>query len=112
MKTAKIVKETVNRVKKKKVVYIAGKVTGLPYHDVRKKFMAAADQLNELGYLVLNPILLVDRDTPWQEAMKICIFFLSQANHIYLLHDWQDSKGATLEKQLADTLGIPQLILT
>lgn len=93
------------------VVYIAGKVTGLPYGDALNKFMVAEVDLLNAGYLVINPMVLVDKETEWKQAMRICLSFLPYADHIFLLHDWNESEGAMWERDTALRLGIPQLIL-
>lgn len=90
----------------KQVVYIAGKVTGLPQKDVEAKFNNAMRELTDAGYFVINPVQIVHADAEHKEAMRICLSLLPHADFIYLLHDWQDSKGAQMEKQVADMLGI------
>ena len=92
-----------------KIVYIAGKVTGLEYTHVRNKFALRESQLAKQGYVVINPCDLIDEHEDWQTAMKICVSLLSFADFISLLDDWQDSEGATLERHLADKFKIPLL---
>lgn len=89
-----------------KIAYIAGKVTGIPYKDVFLKFKARQLELEAAGYAVINPCELLAQSTGWNEAMKVCIYMLQFADGISLLHDWQDSKGATMEKNHADALEI------
>lgn len=86
-------------------VYIAGKITGAPYHEVESKFATAADRLDRMGYDVVNPCELVaDPHTPWTDAMKTCIRALSECDVIHLLPDWPQSPGACLELDLAYAL--------
>lgn len=92
-----------------KIVYIAGKVTGLEYVYVHSKFALREAQLIKQGYVVINPCDLIDENEDWQTAMKICVSLLSFADYISLLDDWQESEGATLEKNLADKFKIPVL---
>jgi len=89
-----------------KVVYIAGKVTGLPYEEVVAKFSAKHKMLEKAGYQVINPCLLIDEKEDWRTAMIICFELLPYAHYICLCDDWQDSKGATMEKEYAEKLGI------
>lgn len=103
---AKNIRDIAATLSGKPVVYIAGKVTGLPYKEVVVKFHKAQIALEEAGYFVINPIALVHEGADWQQAMRICLSYLPLADHIHLLHDWQDSEGATLERELATKLGI------
>lgn len=93
----------------KKVVYIAGKVTGLLYPFAYNKFMQRQQLLEAAGYHVINPMQLVPKDTAWEQAMRICISFLAHAHYINLLPCWQDSEGAKWEANIAHRLGIPVL---
>ncbi len=89
------------------VAYIAGKVTGLDYDtEVYPVFTKVAEGLAKDGFFVLNPIELVHRDAEWEEAMKICLHFLPHADVLMLLPNWEQSKGATMERDIAMRLGI------
>ncbi|WP_291122748.1 DUF4406 domain-containing protein [Flavobacterium sp. UBA6046] len=96
----------------KKKIYIAGKVTGLPQQEVIDKFAKAKQEIEEMGFEVVNPIEVVnDFDTPWNEAMKMCIMALLDCNAMVLLPCWIDSKGAQLEKDIACAFGLELLFL-
>jgi len=88
------------------IVYIAGKVTGLPYPEVYTKFRSKQLELEAQEYFVLNPCEIIEADCNWEEAMRISVMLLANADFICLLPDWHESKGATLERQLAAHLGI------
>lgn len=92
---------------RKKKIYIAGKVTGLNYSDVKQKFRATENQLFSEGYQVVNPIELCNEESTWEDAMKICIEALADCDEIFMLNDWKDSRGATLEHKRAIELDIP-----
>ena len=87
-------------------IYIAGQVTGLPYPTVQASFMAAKNNLIAQGYTVINPVEITASNTPWPKAMRGCISVLMDCSHIYMLANWQASKGATLERMLAQKTGI------
>lgn len=89
----------------KKKIYIAGKITGLPIHEVTMKFGAAQKKLENKGYEVVNPIAVVnDWDTTWDNAMRKCIAALVECDSIALLPDWKSSPGAILENDIAQKL--------
>lgn len=89
----------------KKKIYIAGKITGLPIHEVTMKFGAAQKKLENKGYEVVNPIAVVnDWDTTWDNAMRKCIAALVECDSIALLPDWKSSPGARLENDIAQKL--------
>lgn len=93
-----------------KKIYIAGKVTGLPYDEVKCKFENAKAELfkrhESIVIAVVDPLASVLPDETWPNAMRICISLLMRCDAIALLPDWNQSRGATLERQLALTLGM------
>lgn len=88
------------------VVYIAGRVTGLPYDEVYAKFRAKQLELEADQFFVLNPCEHIAADCDWEEAMRTAIMLLVNADFICLLPDWSESEGAKLERSLALKLGI------
>lgn len=93
------------------VVYIAGKVTGLPYDEVVAKFSKAEAKLKAKGCEVVNPIKLCPKDMDWDKCMEICIDALENCDYIYLLPDWKDSRGARREFDYARLSGILEYVL-
>ena len=92
----------------KKKIYIAGKVTGLPQDEVQTKFADKQFFLESVGFEVANPITIVNNaQSTWLEAMRLCIKELVTCDAVYLLPCHTNSRGAIIEKQLADNLGIP-----
>jgi hypothetical protein len=90
----------------KPVIYIAGKVTGLPEHEVATKFDKAQKALEERGFKVLNPCQFISNDTDWRLAMRFATSLLNMADYIYLLNDWKESEGAIWEYNQAVKFGI------
>ena len=90
-------------------IYIAGKVTGLPYDEVKAKFAQAALMLWTMGFEPVNPVELVPSEAGWNKAMRLCIRELADCEFIYLLPDWYKSKGALVERLLALVLKIKRI---
>lgn len=90
----------------KKKAYISGQISGLPYDEVVAKFKEAEERLQAQGYETVNPMKngLPD-NAPWELHMALDIVQLLGCETIYLLPDWQQSKGATLEKTIAELTG-------
>ena len=85
-------------------IYICGKVTGLPYKQVRDKFNEAEQKLKGMGFTPVNPVQFVPEACEWNTAMKICISRLIDCDAIFLLPDYKQSKGAMLEYEIAKAL--------
>jgi len=87
-------------------VFISGRVTGLPYDQVKKKFTTAETVILNAGHEPLNPLDHVPEGTTPRDAMKILLPLLCECDAIYLLHDWEFSEGAQIEAQLARYIGL------
>jgi hypothetical protein len=109
MKTQNKTVADVNKLSDLPIVYIAGKISGLDYDVTFLKFKSAQLKLEARGYYVLNPMELVHKEANWEDAMRICLSFLPYAQYIYTLPDCKDSKGAIIEIDLAEKLGIVNL---
>jgi nucleoside 2-deoxyribosyltransferase len=90
-------------------VYISGPITGR--HDYnRPAFLKAADALAACGFDPINPHDVGDRlsaDAVWLDYMRVDIKAMMDADAVLLLPDWHESKGASIEADLAKQLGIP-----
>lgn len=93
----------------KSKVYLAGKVTGLPYSECLEKFKNQAEILSKQGYEVVNPMEIVPKNTDWKTAMKLCINAIMECDAYYMLDDWRYSRGAKIELQLALSLDLKNL---
>lgn len=89
-----------------KRVYLAGPMTGLPEFNY-PLFHAVAARLRELGHTVLNP---AENPVPpcgsWQGYMRMALAQLVQCERIVLLPGWTESRGALIERKLAQVLGM------
>ena len=87
-------------------IYISGRISGLPLQDVTAKFEAAEAKLRTQGYDVVNPLKNgIPINAPWELHVAMDVVLLMGCGVIYLLPDWGLSKGATLEKNLAELTG-------
>lgn len=87
-----------------KTIYLAGPMTGIPEFN-KPAFNAKAEELQQEGYIVLNPAALPN-GLKWEEYMYICIPMLSVAEEIYMLKGWENSKGALIEHKEAWAQGM------
>lgn len=80
--------------KTKKVVYIAGPITGV--HEYWKPFEIAEDTLIAKGFIALNPAKLPQGMTNDSYA-RICAAMIDSADIVLFLPDWHRSQGAAVE---------------
>jgi hypothetical protein len=70
-------------------------------------FHNATTYLRELGYQVENP---AENPAPacgsWAGYMRMAIAQLVQCDEIHMLRGWKESKGAKLEHEIAQQLGL------
>jgi hypothetical protein len=86
-------------------IYISGKITGLPFDEAFKMFENAENELKFRGYEVVNPMkLLHEHNLSWESYMREDLIAMMKCDAIYLLPNYHESKGALIEKQLAETL--------
>ena len=104
---------------KAKHLYIIGPITGKE-DDNRKEFERAKAGLDEAGFRACTPFDVVPQDSEysrlWSFCMKHSLGYIAFAWDIEnepprfgiaLLPGWEQSKGATIEHDLAVALGIP-----
>jgi hypothetical protein len=79
-------------------------MSGLPELN-RPVFNDVEQMLREQGFTVLNPAALPD-GLAHEQYMDITLAMLAQADAIYMLTGWQDSKGAVIEYEQARSVGL------
>lgn len=95
-------------------LYLAGPMTGYPEHNF-PKFGQVATQLRAFGHEVMSPAELdgpdFDHDdpAPWAEYLRRDIVELLECEGVFVLPDWENSRGASLEVHIAKELGMPIL---
>ncbi|MFS0489931.1 DUF4406 domain-containing protein [Leadbetterella byssophila] len=87
-------------------LYISGKISGLERDVVVEKFAKAEQSLTAAGYQAVNPLKNgLPFEASWESHMAMDIIHLLGCDGIYLLPCWADSKGAILEKKIAEFTG-------
>lgn len=98
---------------KKKRVYICGPITNIP--DFNKPLFSQVEQfLIDKNFEPVNPHNLCTHHVKelkgeelWRACMKTVIAKLVDCDVLLLLPNWQKSRGAKIERNLAHDLGIP-----
>lgn len=91
----------------KKLCYIAGKIGDLPVAEFTKNFQDAEKEVEALGYTAISPLAIKhDHEKTWQAYMRRDIRALIECHAVYALRNWRQSPGATIEVNLAVSLGI------
>jgi hypothetical protein len=86
--------------------YIAGPMTGLPEFNF-PAFNAVAEELRANGIDVRNPADNgAEPGQTWQHYMRLGLRQLLECDEILLLPNWEHSRGATLERHIAEQLGM------
>lgn len=93
----------------KKVIYIAGPITGVPKYW--KAFDKAAAEFEKQGYTVLTSAHL-PQGMSNEQYMHICFAMIDCADAVYFLPGWYLSAGATLENRHCQYVGKPRLFGT
>lgn len=92
------------------MIYISGKITD----SCREKellnlslFGVVEDQLRRQGYEVFNPASLEVDGATWEYYLaRDLLWIIEHKPDLYLLANWQESKGARLEVEFAELLGL------
>lgn len=82
-----------------KTVYLAGKITGDPKY--RRKFRAAALELEAAGFAVVNPATLPPVGFEHEAYMRMGFAMLDECSAVCFLSDWMNSPGACWEMDRA-----------
>lgn len=91
-------------------VYISGAIAHYDMDERKEAFSRAEEELKAQGYDPVNPFRngLPD-EAHWRAHMRADIALLLACDYIYMLKDWELSKGAKLELDVASSCGIKVL---
>ncbi len=87
-----------------RTAYVSGNITGLPKTAVQDKFNIIGEELAGKGYHVVKPYALTDESKATD--VRNDIKKMLECDEVHLLSDWQDSRGAQLERDIALRLGM------
>lgn len=93
----------------KRKIYLAGPMSGLPNFN-RDKFNVIDEIITEKGHTVLNPAKLPDGLTE-PAYMMIGVTMLQCCDCIFMLPNWEGSRGAVAEHALAQKIGLKVIYL-
>lgn len=86
-----------------KIVFISGAITGVDGY--RKIFSDAERWLREQDCTVLNPAVLPPSGMAWEAYLRITKAMVREADVVYVLQNWEHSRGVKEELALAESLG-------
>lgn len=89
-------------------IYISGQITGLEVTEAFERFERAEKHLESLGFDPVNPMkkTSVAENKTWKEYMLEDIELLWDCDVIYMLDNYEDSRGAKVEMAIAEALDI------
>lgn len=92
--------------------YIAGKISGLEYSEFSENFRQARVVVEKFHMtpvcpLDLNKVSEMHHSDTWKNYLKRDIKAMMDCDCVYAMKNWKESKGATIEVDLANALGIP-----
>lgn len=88
--------------------YIAGKIGDLPELVYHANFNKAKQEVLDLGMQPTSPCDIHDHclHNNWLDYMRCDLKELLTCDNVYALNNWIDSPGATVEINLAVSLGL------
>ena len=90
-----------------KTVYLSGKITGCKKEETVKKFEKFEKNFSKSGYRVISPLKNgLPWNVPWLLHMMLDIILLVfRADCVFFMADWKQSRGAKIEKKIAEATG-------
>jgi len=80
------------------MIYIAGKIEGLPYEVAETKFKTTEIELRSMGAETINPMEQGLKHMKYEDQMAQCFKMIRlHATAIFLHRDWANSAGAKRE---------------
>lgn len=91
-----------------KRIYIAGKIGDLPENVYKLNFEIAKSEVEIAGFIPVSPVDLPHQhERTWKAYMLEDLAALKTCQGVYMLRNWNDSRGARIERWVAMRFGIP-----
>ena len=94
-------------------IYLSGPITGIENYHLN--FLKAENQVRDIfkDDEVINPMWMGNMLSggSHEEYMTLCFTLVGMADKMVMLEGWQQSKGACMERSLAEEMGIDVLEL-
>ena len=104
-------------------VYLSGQISGLTEEQYATDFADAAEFIRSEGFIPVSPLSIPacpdescgsDKtfssgayQHDWKCYMKYDIIGLFDCDAIFMLERWENSRGATIERTIAEVIGLP-----
>lgn len=94
------------------IIYISGKMRGLKKQTYEAHFRKAVNELIIMHGVhpsrIINPCYIGNALKAFHDddILRLDLIILERCNAIYMLNNWEDSRGAKAEKQKAEELGL------
>jgi hypothetical protein len=100
-----------------RLIYVAGKYSGKDFYEIDRHILTAklaSVQLLKRGWAVITPHLntchfeLFEKEIGYthEDWLKMDFVMLERCDAIFMLENWQQSKGATMELEFAKEKGL------
>lgn len=77
-------------------VYISGAITG--NENYKEDFKRGDEEIRAMGYIPYNPARIeLPPEADYEEYMTLCLNMIEMCEAIYMLDNWQMSRGANRE---------------
>ena len=97
----------------KQKAYVSGKITGLTEEEYLRLFSEAKKKAKEKGYVAISPTELPhDHNKTWESYMREDLIEMLKCDVVFAMANWHESKGATIEVNLAKSIGMKVIFET
>ena len=90
-------------------MYISGPISGIDKLLAFKRFREVSEVVKLAGWTPINPMAMESYELTWGTYMQIASAILNsgEIDGIYMLRGWRKSRGALIERAIANARKIP-----